>query len=100
MRVVFESGIGANEVGEPGGTFELGLDVVAPAGAEPPPGTWARTSARTSRRPDGARRADAFRFDPEAGGSTLFGGTGDYPLLDPLWDTDWTRFDPARSCRT
>jgi uncharacterized protein len=104
VRVIYESGIGENEIGEPGGTFELALDEwPAPdAGSEvlflgsdglltrespgpPTPGTG------------GPRRmADAFRFDPEAGGSTLFGGTGQYPLLAPVWDVDWTRFGPGR----
>ena len=49
------------------------------------------TPDEPGRRSDGD--ADRFRFDPEAGGATLFGGTGDYPLLDPVWtDADWTRF--------
>jgi putative CocE/NonD family hydrolase len=93
VRVIFESGIGENELGEQGGTFELGLDEwPAPDATET---TWylgadERLSAdRPTRRSGGA---DSFRFDPEAGASTLFGGTGDYPLLDPVWDMDWTRF--------
>jgi predicted acyl esterase len=93
VRVILESGIGENELGEQGGTLELGLDEwPAPDATET---TWylgadERLSAdRPTRRSGGA---DSFRFDPEAGASTLFGGTGDYPLLDPVWDMDWTRF--------
>ena len=96
VRVVMESGLGANEVGEPGGTFELGLDAWPPPGAHA--ATWylgpdeSLTSEKPTRNGGGA---DAFRFDSEAGGSTLFGGTGDYPLLSRTWDTDWTRFGPG-----
>ncbi|MGH9216596.1 MAG: CocE/NonD family hydrolase, partial [Acidimicrobiales bacterium] len=96
VRVIFESGIGENEIGEQGGTFELGLGSWPTTDAEPV--TWylgddERLSAdKPGRRADG--EADSFRFDPEAGGATLFGGTGDYPLLDPVWtDAEWTRFD-------
>lgn len=100
VRVIFESGIGENEVGEPGGTFELELD------AWPPPEASTRTlylgadEALTGEPPGEAAggsgpEADAFRVDPDAGGSTLFGGTGDYPLLAPVWDVEWTRFGPG-----
>jgi predicted acyl esterase len=95
VRVLFESGIGENEIGEPGGTFELGLESWPTGDAEPV--TWyLGDDERLS--PDGPGRrsdgdADRFRFDPDAGGATLFGGTGEYPLLDPVWtDADWTRF--------
>jgi uncharacterized protein len=95
VRVLFESGIGENEIGEQGGTFELGFDSWPTGDAEPV--TWyldddeRLTPDKPGRRSDG--NADHFRFDPEAGGATLFGGTGDYPLLDPVWtDAEWTRF--------
>ncbi len=97
VRVAFESGIGANELGEAGGTFGLELE------SWPTDDTEAATFylsadeslAPTRPRPRGGSGVDAFRFDPEAGGSTLFGGTGDYPLLAPLWTMDWTRFGPG-----
>ncbi|MGH9228283.1 MAG: CocE/NonD family hydrolase [Acidimicrobiales bacterium] len=95
VRVMFESGIGENEVGEQGGTFELELESWPPGDAEPV--TWylgddeRLTAYEPGRRTDGD--ADGFEFDPDAGGATLFGGTGDYPLLDPVWTgADWTRF--------
>jgi predicted acyl esterase len=99
VRVIFESGIGENELGEQGGTFELGLDSWPTADAEPT--TWylgddeRLTAAKPGRRSDGD--ADRFRFDPAAGGATLFGGTGEYPLLDPVWTgAEWTRFGKGR----
>ncbi|MGH2477224.1 MAG: CocE/NonD family hydrolase, partial [Candidatus Limnocylindrales bacterium] len=95
VRVLFESGIGENEIGEQGGTFEVGLDSWPSGDAEPV--TWyladdeRLTPDRPGRRSNG--NADRFRFDPEAGGATLFGGTGEYPLVDPVWTgADWTRF--------
>jgi predicted acyl esterase len=102
VRVIFESGLGENELGEPGGTFELGLPSwPAPEAQEV---RWylgdderltpAKPGRGTTEAADDA--ADRFQFDAEAGGSTLFGGTGDYPLLDPVWsDAEWTRFAPG-----
>ena len=96
VRVAFESGSGANEVGEPGGTFMIELDSWPSDEAEPATfylaGDETLTTDEPGRADEGA--ADAFRFDPEAGAATLFGSTGDYPLLDPVWTMDWTRFDP------
>lgn len=96
VRVLFESGIGANEIGEPGGTFALDFDTW------PTPDAQASTfhlGAEETLRPEAPSRqdggVDSFAFDPEAGGSTLFGGTGDYPLLSRLWNVDWTRFAPG-----
>jgi uncharacterized protein len=98
VHVAFESGSGANEVGEPGGTFSLDFDSWPTDEAQPaeyflgPDETL--TGEEPARSTQGA--ADAFRFDPDAGGSTLFGGTGNYPLLAPVWSgADWTRFDPG-----
>jgi uncharacterized protein len=95
VRVLFESGIGENEIGEQGGTFELGLDSWPTGDAEPV--AWylgedeRLTPDRPGRRSDG--EADRFGFDPQAGSATLFGGTGEYPLLDPVWTgANWTRF--------
>ena len=97
VRVAFESGSGSNEVGEPGGTFSIELDSWPSDEAEPATfylgGDETLTTDEPGRADEGA--VDAFRFDPEAGAATLFGGTGEYPLLDPVWTTDWTRFDPT-----
>jgi uncharacterized protein len=97
VRVIFESGLGANEVGEPGGTFELGFDSWPAAEADRTRLYLGAGETLTAGRPGrGSRGAvDSFRFDAEAGGATLFGGTGEYPLLDRVWNVDWTRFDPG-----
>ncbi len=96
VRVQYESGLGRDEIGEPGGTFEESFDRWPAPEAQAT--TWylgaggALTPDAPQGRGDGGG-ADQFRFDPDAGGSTLFGGTGDYPLLARVWDTaDWTRF--------
>jgi predicted acyl esterase len=97
VRVVFESGAGADEVGEPGGTFELSLPSWPAPDVEPRRwylgGDETLAGERPGRR---SRGTDAFRFDAEAGGMTLFGGTGEYPLLARVWDgAEWTRPGPG-----
>ena len=95
VRVIFESGLGENELGEPGGTFELGLPSWPAPDAERVTWYLGDDERLTPTEPgrDADEAADRFRFDPEAGGSTLFGGTGEYALLDPVWsDAEWTRF--------
>ncbi|HEX6418402.1 MAG TPA: CocE/NonD family hydrolase [Acidimicrobiales bacterium] len=94
VRVQFESGIGADEVGEPGGTFTLEVDTWPAAEAEATTLYLGGDETLTPARPRGrAGGVDGFRFDPDAGGTTLFGPAGsDYPLLARLWDADWTRF--------
>ena len=101
VRVVFESGAGANEVGEPGGTFELALPSWPAPDVEPESWYLGPDESLGSSPPAadaaGDAGADAFRFDPEAGGMTLFGGTGEYPLLARVWDTaNWTRPGPGQ----
>jgi predicted acyl esterase len=100
VRVVFESGAGANEVGEPGGTFELSLPSWPSPDVEPR--SWYLGAGGTlgddepGGRRGGRSGADSFRFDPDAGEMTLFGGTGEYPLLGRVWDgAEWTRPDPG-----
>ena len=90
-------------MGEPGGTFSIELDSWPSDEAEPATfylgGDETLTTDEPGRADEGA--VDAFRFDPEAGAATLFGGTGDYPLLDPVWTTPTgPGSTPARSCPT
>jgi hypothetical protein len=97
VRVVYESGIGANELGEPGGTFEQTFPTWPPPQAQPT--TWylgAGGSLRSTRPTSSSGSGvDAFRFDPEAGQARLF-PDGDYPLFDPLWaDAEWSQFAPG-----
>jgi predicted acyl esterase len=94
VRVTFESGHGENEVGEPGGTFEASFSTWPAEEAEAR--TW-YLGGDGVLGPDAPSRrragADAFHTDPAAGGSTLFGGTGEYPLMPPVWSgAEWTRF--------
>ena len=101
VRVLFESGVGRERAGRAGrhvrarrstswppaeaeaATWYLGADgTLTPA--EPGRADAARRRRRVPLRPRGRRPP------------TLFGGTGDYPLLDPAVErTDWTRFDPG-----
>ncbi|MDZ7734180.1 MAG: CocE/NonD family hydrolase C-terminal non-catalytic domain-containing protein [Acidimicrobiia bacterium] len=96
---MFESGIGENELGEPGGTFELTMP------EWPAPDTDARTwfldddGSLTVDEPtdDGV---DVYDHDPDAGATTFLAGSEggvDYPLFERLWAFDWTRFPEGRS---
>ena len=93
VRVIFESGFGGNERGEPVGTFELTFDTWPPSRQQVDARTWFLGPAESltddrSPRPG----VDAFQFDPAAGDKTIF-ESKPYGLLDRLWDFDWTRFD-------
>lgn len=94
VRVVYESGIGANELGEPGGTFEQAFPTWPAPDAVPT--SWYLGADETLRPAPPARRAeggiDRFRFDPDAGEKRLF-PDGEYPLFGRLWDVDWSQFD-------
>ena len=93
VRVTFESGAGENEVGEPGGTFSVEGDAWPLPEAEPRRWYLGDGGSLGDDQPTGRDGADSFEFDPDAGASTLFGGTGEYPLLSRVWDgADWTRF--------
>lgn len=99
VRVVFESGVGEDELGEPGGTFELLLP------SWPPPDAVARTwyladdGALVDRVPS-AQGVDTYEHDPEAGAVTSFvqrDGDDGYRQFDALWTFDWSRFGDGRS---
>jgi predicted acyl esterase len=95
VRVLFESGMGANEVGEPSRTFELTFGSWPPTRDEVERRKWflGPDERLTTERPSGASSGvDAFRFDPDAGSTTIF-ETKPYELLARVWDFDWTRFD-------
>ena len=97
VRVVYESGLGANELGEPGGTFEQSFSTWPAPEAEPT--TW-YLAGGGALQPDipGGRTGggiDRFRFDPAAGQTRLF-PDGEYPLFGRLWtDADWSQFAPG-----
>ena len=92
VRVVFESGIGRNELGEPGGTFELTFDTWPPPRSEATRWYLGADESLRDRRPRRRRGgADAFSTDPGAGATTIF-EEQPYELLAPVWSFDWTRF--------
>ena len=99
VRVIFESGIGGNERGEPDGHVRVevrDLAAAAPAGRSPHvvprDGRAPHRASASERQTSGI---DAFRFDPAAGDKTIF-ETKPYELLDRVWDFDWTRFDEGK----
>jgi hypothetical protein len=96
VRVVYESGIGANELGEPGGTFEEHFPTWPPPQAQPT--TWHLGAGGTlaPAEPKASNQGvDQFRVDPAAGGTRLF-PNGDYPLLARLWTgATWSQFAPG-----
>jgi hypothetical protein len=88
VRVVFGSGHGTDEVGEPGGTWETTF-----ASWPPPDGdatTWYLDGdgALVDEEPDDESTA-SFAFDPEAGTTTVL---DDYETLDAMQRWDWTQF--------
>ena len=94
VRVIYESGIGGNERGEPVGTFELRFDTWPPPHPEVHRRKWYfGPQERLTDDPAAGRGGiDAFRFDPDAGDKTIF-ESKPYGLLDRVWDFDWSRFD-------
>jgi hypothetical protein len=92
VRVVFESGAGADEPGEQRGTFELDFDEWPPPAAQVRTWYLAPGGRLSDTAPRATRQVDTFRFDPEAGATDLFPGGG-YPLFDPTWsEAVWSQF--------
>jgi len=93
VRVIFENGIGANEVGEPGGTFERTFATWPPPASQQRSWFLAADGLLSDTAPQSSVGVDTFRFDPAAGGTDLYPGSG-YPLLSRLWsDAVWTQFE-------
>ena len=95
VRVVFGSGHGGNEVGEPGGVFETTFEAWPPPDAEAT--TW-YLGAAGALVGDGDladdEAVDRFAFDPAAGATTLL---DDYDTLSALQDWKWSRFPAGTS---
>jgi predicted acyl esterase len=88
IRMVFGNGHGANERGEPGGTFETTFSAWPPPEAQPTPwylGAQGRLRSEVEEDED----VDTFAFDPEAGETTLL---SDYSVLEGLPEWEWTSF--------
>ncbi|MGH9210279.1 MAG: CocE/NonD family hydrolase [Acidimicrobiales bacterium] len=88
IRVVFGNGQGANELGEPGGTFETSFSSWPPSDAQASVfylGGQGRLSSEENE-DDGV---DTFRFDPDAAGTVL---SSDYETLTAVQPWDWTAF--------
>jgi uncharacterized protein len=93
VRVVFGSGHGTDEVGEPGGTWETRFPSWPPPEAEPT--RWyLGADGELGTESSGDRDVDTFTFDPRAGAATSL---TDYSTLSALQDWHWTRFPAGKS---
>jgi uncharacterized protein len=95
VRVVFGSGLGGNELGEPGGVFETTFAAWPPPDAEPTSWYLGEKGALVPDEQDaGDEAVDTFSFDPEAGGATLL---EDYSTLEPVQNWRWTPFPRGKA---
>jgi putative CocE/NonD family hydrolase len=85
--VVFGSGQGANEVGEPGGTFEATFSSWPPPAAQPT--AWYLSGRGLSPEEPGTAGEDSFTFDPDAAATTV---ASEYDTLAPVHRWRWTPF--------
>jgi predicted acyl esterase len=93
VRVVFGSGHGTDEVGEPGGTWETTFESWPPPDAEPT--SWyLGAEGELATEATGGRDVDTFTFDPAAADATSL---PDYSTLEPLQDWHWTRFPDGKA---
>jgi predicted acyl esterase len=93
VRVVFGSGHGTDEVGEPGGTWETTFPSWPPPDAEPT--SWyLGADGELDTESSGDRDVDTFTFDPAAGGTVSL---PDYSTLQALQNWRWTTFPPGKS---
>ena len=91
VRVLFDVGAATPKPGSPAESFEQGYD------AWPPADTTERSfyldDAKLAADAPKEAEADQFANDPAAGQVDVFGdGGGDYELLAPTWDFDWTSY--------
>ena len=93
VRVLFESGAGADQVGVPVARFEAEYDKwPTPEATEV---SWYLDDQGLLAETVPDEGVDSWTFDADAGASTFFGPKG-YLLLEPLWDIDWTEFDAGK----
>jgi predicted acyl esterase len=95
VRVVFGSGQGSNESGEPGGVFETTFEAWPPPDAEATTWYLGADGALVGDTSDsGDEAVDRFAFDPAAGETTLL---DDYSTLSPVQDWTWSHFPAGAS---
>ena len=95
VRVVFGSGLGGNEPGEPGGVFETTFEAWPPPDAEAT--TWYLGDKGTlvaDAEDAGDEKVDTFAFDPEAGKTTLL---EDYSTLEAVQKWQWSQFPRGKA---
>lgn len=91
VRVLFENGAGGEAPGAPEARFEATFDEWPPPEITPQRWYLDADGALVDDAPDGDG-ADVFTNDPDAGELTFFDPeAGDYPLLAPTWDFQWTQ---------
>jgi predicted acyl esterase len=95
VRLVFGSGNGGNEPGEPGGTFETTFASWPPPDAEATSWYLADAGALVGDSEEtGEESVDDFGFDPAAGAATLL---EEYGTLDAVQDWRWSRFPAGKA---
>ncbi len=97
VSVMFENGgattgLRGNEPGEPGGTFTRTYAQWPPSEATEREWFFA-PGAKLADTSQAVLGADSFAFD-DSGAQISFFKDDKYPLLDRLWQFDWTRFEP------
>lgn len=101
VRVLFESGTGdPDQPGSPTPVFEADFDTWPPADITATSYFFGADGSLLPEAPEAPEgdEADVFTVDTEAGEDTFFADdSGDYPLLDPLWDFEWQPWGDGES---
>jgi predicted acyl esterase len=95
IRVQFESGAAADEVGEPGGAFVRTFKEWPPETSEVTTFALGADGQMAPAEPTGEVEA-TFAMDPDAGDKGFYKEGGKTGLLDRVWEFDWTRFPDGK----
>jgi predicted acyl esterase len=93
VRVVFGSGHGTDEPGEPGGTWETTFPSWPPPTADPT-SFYLGAEGELGTESSGDRDVDTFTYDAAGGAATSLPG---YDTLQPVQNWHWTRFPTGKS---
>lgn len=93
IRVQFDSGAGANEVGEPGGLFTRTFTEWPSADSKVTTLNLGADGQLVTGDAPADPVATEFSFDATAGDKSFYKKDGKTGLLDRLWEFDWTRFE-------